>query len=128
MIFTRNRILRFLAIFAMGLILTAATNAFAAANTVPTNKAGDGSGAISGYTVSAIHYNLNATTPTTIDSVTFTLDTAPISGSTIKIRLVSSGSTWYTCTNTGTSVTCNNGSTLGASVSTANSLEVVIAD
>jgi hypothetical protein len=101
--------------------------AYAAANTVPASKAGDGSGAISGYTVSAIHYVLNST-PTTIDSVTFTLNSAPVAGSTIKIKLVAAGSTWYTCTNAGTAVTCNNGSTLGASVSTADSLEVVVSD
>ena len=101
--------------------------AYAAANTVPVSMAGDGSGAISGYTVSAIHYVLNST-PTTIDSVTFTLNSAPVAGSTIKIKLVAAGSTWYTCTNAGTAVTCNNGSTLGASVSTADSLEVVVSD
>lgn len=101
--------------------------AYAAANTVPASKAGDGSGAISGYTVSAIHYVLNST-PTTIDSVTFTLNSAPVAGSTIRIKLVAAGSTWYTCTNAGTAVTCNNGSTLGASVSTADSLEVVVSD
>jgi hypothetical protein len=98
--------------------------ASAAANTVPTSKAGDGSAAVSGYTVSAVHYNLNAANPTTIDSVTFTLDTAPVAGGTLKIMLVSGGSTWYSCTNVTTAVTC---STTGAPVSTANSLEVVAA-
>jgi hypothetical protein len=126
--FNRNRNIRYLAIFALVLILAGATYAFAAANTVPTSKAGDGSGVISGYAVSVIHYNLNATTPTTIDSVTFTLDTAPASGSTLKIKLVNAGTTWYTCTNVTTAVTCNNGSTLAAPVSTADSLEVVIAN
>jgi hypothetical protein len=101
--------------------------AYAAANTVPVSMAGDGSGAISGYTVSAIHYVLNST-PTTIDSVTFTLNSAPVAGSTIRIKLVAAGSTWYTCTNAGAAVTCNNGSTLGASVATADSLEVVVSD
>jgi hypothetical protein len=98
--------------------------AYAAANTVPASKAGDGSGAISGYTVSAIHYVLNST-PTTIDSVTFTLNSAPVAGSTIKIKLVAAGSTWYTCSNVTTAVTCI---TTGASVSTADMLEVVVSD
>ena len=92
------------------------------------SKAGDGIGAVSGYTISAVHYNLNATNPANIDSVTFTLNVAPVAGSTIKIKLVNAGTTWYTCTNAGTAVTCNNGSTLGASVSAADNLEVVIAD
>jgi hypothetical protein len=98
--------------------------ASAAANTVPTIKAGDGSGVVSGYTVSAVHYALNAANPTTIDSVTFTLDTAPVAGGTLKILLVSGGSTWYGCTFVTTAVTCT---TTGAPVSTANSLEVVAA-
>jgi len=102
--------------------------ASAAANSVLTSKAGDGSGAVSGYNVTLIHYNLNSTNPGNIDSVTFTLNVAPVAGSTIKIKLVNAGTTWYTCTNSGTVVTCNNGSTLGASVSSVDSLEVVIAD
>ena len=106
------------------LILTTAAYALAGANIVPVSKAGDGSGVISGYTVSAIHYILNAV-PTTIDSVTFTLDTAPVSGSTMKIKLVSAGSTWYSCTNVTTSVSCV---TTGASVTSANELRVVVAD
>jgi hypothetical protein len=125
--FIRNRKLRFLVIFVLVAILAASTYAFAAANTVPASKAGDGSGAISGYTVSAIHYALNALNPGTIDTVTFTLDTAPAVGSTLKIKLVAAGSTWYTCTWVATAVTCNNGSTLGAPVSTADNLQVVIA-
>jgi len=109
-------------------IMAAAVYGFAAANTVPTSKAGDGAGVVSGYTVSSIHYNLNAANPQSIDSVTFNLDTAPVAGSTIKIRLDNTGSTWYTCTNVATAVTCNNGGTLGASVTTANELRVVVAD
>lgn len=122
--FTRNRNIRFMAIFALVLVLAGATYAFAAANTVPTSKAGDGSGGITGYTVSAIHYILNGANPGTIDSVTFTLDTAPVAGSTIRIKLFAAG-TWYSCTNSGTSVTCT---TTGATITPANSLEVVIAD
>src|ERR1700709_1132309 len=36
--------------------------AFTASNTVPASAAGAGAGAVSGYTVSALHYSLNATT------------------------------------------------------------------
>lgn len=106
---------------------TTVAYASAAANIVPGSKAGDGSGPISGYTVTAIHYNLNST-PSTIDSVTFTLNSAPVAGSTIKIKLVAAGSTWYSCTNIAAAVTCNNGTTLGAPVLTADSLEVVVSD
>jgi hypothetical protein len=67
--FNRNRNIRYLVIFATVMILAGATYAFAAANTVPASKAGDGNGGITGYTVSAIHYNLSGATPTNIDSV-----------------------------------------------------------
>jgi len=126
--FIHNRKVRFLVLIALAAILAASLYAFAAANTVPASKAGDGSGAITGYTVSTIHYVLNGTNPGTIDAVTFTLDAIPSGGNTIMIRLVNPGGAWYTCTNVGTAVTCNNGSTLGAAVTPANSLEVVIAD
>ena len=119
---------RFFIIFIVVLAFATVAYASAAANTVNPSKAGDGSGAISGYTVTAVHYNLNAINPGSIDSVTFTLNVAPVAGSTIKIKLVNAGTTWYTCTNAGTAVTCNNGSTLGASVSAVDNLEVVIAD
>ena len=100
--------------------------AYAAVNTVPATNAGDGAGTISGYTISAVHYDLNATNPQNIDSVTFTVNTAIPSGSTVKIKLVDDGSTWYTCTVAGgTSVTCT---TTGATVLEADSLRVVIAD
>ncbi|MFH2038076.1 MAG: hypothetical protein ABIJ65_01440 [Chloroflexota bacterium] len=112
-------------ILLIAIVVSTSTYAFAAANTVPTSKAGAGSGAISGYTVSNVHYNLNATNPSTIDSITFTLDSAPKAGSTIKIKLVSAGSTWYVCTNISTAVTC---SSLSVSVVSVNTLEVVIAD
>jgi hypothetical protein len=123
-----KRALRIFIILIVVFAFATVAYASAAANTVNPSKAGDGSGAVSGYTLSAIHYNLNGTNPGTIDSVTFTLNVAPVAGSTIKIKLVNAGTTWYTCTNAGTAVTCNNGSTLGASVTSADNLEVVIAD
>ncbi len=98
--------------------------AYAATNTVPTSKAGDGHGGISGYTVTDIHYNL-ASPPTAITSVTFKLDSAPVAGSTITIKLVSVGGTWYSCTNAGANVTCL---TAGAQVLTADDLQVVVSD
>ena len=73
------------------LALSGFTYAFAAANTVPATKAGDGSGVISGYTITNVKYNLDGTTPSNIASVTFTLDVAATSAS---IRLVDGG-TWY---------------------------------
>ena len=123
--FAHNRTRLYLVILALLLIVGAGVYAFAAANTVPPTYAGDGHGGISGYTVSAVHYVLDGTDPGQVNSVTFTTNIAPASGSTIKIKLVASGSTWYTCTNTGTAVTCT---TTGATVTPADDLRVVIAD
>jgi hypothetical protein len=123
MFFIRN--LKWVVVLMVILIMSTAAYALADANTVPASKAGDGSGAITGYDITTVHYNLNTTTtPVTISSVTFTLDIAPVAGGTITIKLVSAGTTWYTCSNVTTAVSCT---TTGAQVSTANSLEVVIA-
>ena len=40
--------------------------AFTAANTVPSSTVGAGSGVVSGYTVTALHYALNAASPANI--------------------------------------------------------------
>ncbi len=86
--------------------------AFTASNTVPATTGGAGSGAVSGFIVSSVHYNLNATTPSNIDSLTFTISPAIPSTGTGKVviaaALSSGGPTNYTCTaNTvGTTVTC----------------------
>ncbi len=105
------------------LILAVAVYGFAAANTVPNTAAGDGSGTISGYAITNVAYNLNAGAPTTIDSVTFTIN--PTTAGTVRIKLVNAGSTWYNCTNTAGAVSCT---TTGASVSTADQLRVVATD
>jgi hypothetical protein len=106
--------------------------AYADANAVPVRKAGDGTGAISAYSVvsTSVQFSLNTSNPQSIDSVTFTLNAAPSAGSTVKIKLVNASSTWYTCSHAGAVVTCGStGSPLGAPVlQTGNSLHVVIAD
>jgi Tfp pilus assembly protein PilV len=84
-------------ILAAAAALAFAAYAFTASNTVPPSKAGDGNGAISGYTVSSVAYVL-ASDPANIDRVTFTLsDTA----GTVKAKVVSSSSTYADCSNTG---------------------------
>jgi hypothetical protein len=105
----------------VALLLAFGVYAFAASNTVPATEAGSGSGAISGYTVSSVAYGLNATTPTNIDSVTFTI--SPTLAGTVKIQLASGGS-WYTCTNTSGSISCGTTSPQ-ATVAAATQLTVV---
>ena len=86
--------------------------AFTAANTVPSTNAGSGSGAVSGYTVTNLHYTLDSTTPQNIDSLTFTV--SPVIPSTssgkviVQAALSTGGPNNYTCTTnaTGDTVTC----------------------
>jgi hypothetical protein len=104
--------------------LVAGSLAFTAANTVPASKAGDGSGAVTGYTVSGIHYGLNASNPANVDSVSFTLDSVPVAGSTMTAQI---GGNWYSCTNSGANVTCNTTSPQ-ATVLPVVSLRIIVAD
>ena len=105
--------------------LTAGAYGFTNSNTVPDSKAGDGTGNISGYIVSGIHYDLDATTPTNVSDVKFTVDSAPISGSTIKAKI---GGNWYTCTNATAAITCPTVSPTQLTVGPAVTLEALIAD
>ena len=107
--------------------VVAISQALAAANTVPATYAGDGSGTISGYTVSSVVYTLNGTNPQNLDQVDFNVDVAPQAGSTMKIKLVAAGSTWYTCTNVTTALTCVT-TAPQATTAAADELRVVIAD
>ncbi|MEK6754014.1 MAG: hypothetical protein AABZ00_17280 [Chloroflexota bacterium] len=103
-------------------ILSVAAYAFAAANTVPATKAGDGTGAVSGYTITSVVYTLNGTTPTTLDSVSFDLGAA---ATQVKAQLVATSGTWYACTLTaGTTWSCT---TTGLTVTSIDQLRVVAA-
>jgi hypothetical protein len=82
---------------ALALIVGSSAYGFAAANTVPDSKAGDGTSTVSGYSVSAITYVLETTDSSMIDTVTFTLDAA---ASQVQVQLVSGG-TWYAADNGG---------------------------
>ena len=64
--------------------------AFTTSNTVPASKAGSGSAAISGYTVSNVQYTNSGGT---ISAVQFNLDDA---ASAVSVRL-SAGGSWHDC-------------------------------
>ncbi len=101
------------------LVFATAAFAFAAANTMPASTyAGEGASVTNGYTVSNVVYNLNATTPSNIDSVAFTLNAA---ASNVKVRLVTTGS-YFNCTNVGLNWTCT---TAGVTVAAADEFRVV---
>ena len=100
--------------------------AFTASNSVPDTKAGDGTGGVTGYQVTNVHYALNATNPATFDSISFNLDSTPVAGSTVKAKI---DGTWYSCTvptaspNTSTCATADHPTVLAATT-----LQVVAAD
>ena len=103
-------------------IISVSAYAFAAANTVPATKAGDGLGVVSGYTVTSVAYTLNGTDPSTLDSVSFDLGAA---ATQVKVQLVATTGSWYACTLTaGTTWSCD---TTGLTVSTIDQLRVVAA-
>lgn len=112
-----------LSIVLVVIVIASSAYAFAAANTVPDTKAGDGLGTVSGYTVTGIVYTLNATDPSTLDSVAFDLGAAAATGK-VKAQLVATTGTWYTCTQVGVTTvwTC---STTGLTASSVNQLRVV---
>lgn len=96
---------RLVLVIAAAAALAFAAYAFTAANTVPATKAGDGSGAITGYTVSNIAYQLEAGNPANIDSVSFDLDAV---AGTVRVKVVNASATYQACTNTaGNSWSCN---------------------
>ena len=114
---------RTIVVAVLALAVAAGVYAYAATNTVPSSSAGAGSGSISGYTISSVAYTLDSTTPTNLNQVAFTI--APTTASTVKVQLASGGS-WYSCTNSAGSVTCNTTSPQ-ATAAAATQLTVVAA-
>jgi hypothetical protein len=108
----RNRASKIAVAVVAALAIGGGAYAFTASNTVPASTAGAGSGAVSGYTVTNLHYALDATTPSNIDSLTFTISPVVPSTGTGKVvisaALSTGGPTNYTCTtdSAGSSVTC----------------------
>lgn len=116
--------LRRLAVVAASAILIASNLGFAAASTVPATSAGDGSGAISGYTISRIRYRVRPSNPGLLNTVTFRLNAA---ATTVRVELWPGGP-WLSCRNTsGRNWRCpGTGSAMGP-VRQLSSLRVVAA-
>ena len=114
-------------VFLVAATILAGSYAFTAANTVPASKAGDGSGAVTGYTVTNVHYTLNGTDPSKIDAVSFTLNTAVAAGGTLKITL-DGGTNWFSCTVNTTTPSCTTTGAGQPTVLAAANLRVVAAD
>jgi hypothetical protein len=112
---------RVLGALVVAIALAFGAYAFTATNTVPNSNAGSGSGTISGYTVSAVAYQLNATTPSNIDKVTFTLNA---NAATAKAKIVSGSGTYTDCSiASGVNVTCDFSPDIA--ITTADELSVI---
>jgi len=110
------------------LVVAAGVYAFAAANVVPESGAGDGTGTISGYTVTNVTYDTNDDgDPNTLDEVTFDLNPTASAGTAteVHVEVDASSNNWYSCTaGAGSSWSCTITSTNTAD---ADALNVVAA-
>jgi hypothetical protein len=114
---------RFLVILALALLLGTTSYAFAASNTVPETGAGDGAGKISGYTAGSIHYNLNTSDPSKVDSVSFTLTPTESAGAPNNVRAAIDSNWANSCTLAGSTWTCS--FSTAVSVAPTSSLRIV---
>jgi hypothetical protein len=103
-------------------IVVVASYGFAASNTVPGTRAGDGSAAVSGFTTTNVHYNLDPINPQQLASVTFTISPAVPAGGTVRVS-TNGGATWTAPCGTGSTITC----TTTATVASVTGLRVVAA-
>jgi len=106
-----SRKFRILALLVLAVVMSAATYGFAAANTVPAGVAGEGMGAITGYTVSNVVYTLNDSDPTQFASVAFDLNANASDvyaglgdGSDIFWTQCAGGPTAFTCSLAGSTI------------------------
>jgi hypothetical protein len=117
---------RFMVVVAFAIVLSLMVTgyAFAASNTVDPSKLGDGTGVISGYTITAVQYTLNGTNPKNVDSVSFTISPG-FAGGVMKVQLVSGGS-WFSCVTSGSpTITCALTGSGGVTALAADNLTVV---
>lgn len=125
----KPRSLRIIYALAAVLMLTAVVNAFAAANVVPESGAGDGTGTVSGYTISNVTYALLTSNPAKISSLSLDVAATGGGGAATSVRItVNNGTTWITCSGpTGSTWSCAFGSGAEPLVSSVSALQVVAA-
>jgi hypothetical protein len=88
-----------------------------ASNSVPTGLLGQGSQATAAYAITGVSYSLDPSNPRNVAQVAFTV--SPSTARVVKARLNNAGS-WYSCTNTGGSVSCATTSPAIAATSATN--------
>lgn len=115
---------RLLVIGALGLV-AAATLGFAAANTVGSSFAGDGTGAVSGYGITNLHYTLDGNNPNLTTSISFNISPA-LTGTSTKRISFDNGANWVPAANcSGTNpVSC----TAAVAVQSITSVRIVAAE
>jgi hypothetical protein len=107
------------------LVIAGSAYAFAAQNTIEDSAGGYKASVVSGYAVTNVAYDLDATDPTIVDEITF--DIAPSSGSAaavlVKVQTAGGGS-WTDCTLSGAgpskTATCTYGALLLENVTALN--------
>jgi hypothetical protein len=116
-------------------ILATAGFGFAAGNTVAPSGAGDGTGVVSGFNITAVDYVLDAANPGLIAEVKFNLaavdPTLTAVPEQVQIQLIASTGAWYGCAADGgdTTVPADFTCTVGnVTVVAANQLRVIAAD
>ena len=80
----------------------------------------------SGYEAASVRFILDPNDSRKIDAVTFTLETSPPAGSSVRARIGGSNHTWYPCRASGARATCPTTSP-PAFVESGNRLQVVVA-
>jgi hypothetical protein len=78
------------------LVIAGGAYAFAAANTIPVTAGGYEASVVGGYVVTDVVYDLDATDPTLVDEITFTV-TGAADAAIVKLQTVTAG-TWKDCT------------------------------
>jgi hypothetical protein len=121
---------KYIAIALIILTLGIVAYGYAAANVVPESGAGDGTGTVSGYTVSNINYTLLETDPTKVASVALDVAATSGAGAPNEVQIsVDSGTTWVACTGPATNTwTCAFTASSEPSVSAIEGLQVVAAE
>jgi hypothetical protein len=96
---TMFRNLKVLLIAVFVLAIAGSAYAFAASNTVPASAAGAGATTVSGYTITDLVYDLDATDSTLVDAITFTVtpDASGPKALSVFVQTAAAGA-WSSCT------------------------------
>ena len=118
---------RVLTAIALILLLAVVAFGYAAANIVPETGAGDGTGTVSGYTITNIGYTLLTSDPSKVDELTLDVAATTGAGDATDVRItVDGGTSWVTCTGPATNTwTCAFVALSEPSVSAIVNLQVV---